>query len=208
MSNNIPSCDQFIEDFILDESIKNKIYDLFIKRVMPNGLWGVDYSPLNKCTIEAKNWNYLDFYQEVNKLNTVTKGIHPLRICYESQLLINEYIINNLSRFSKINNYELIELKAPYFTNSLFAIKTKEWKNILENKYVDSYDEIALNAYKKDNNKKFLFIKNGFGIHPMYNTVFGNKNPWNIGVENGEQLEQEFYNNLEKRLTYDTLYRR
>ena len=61
---------------------------------------------------------------------------------------------------------------------------------------IDSYDEIALNKYKKDNNKQFVFIKNGFGIHPMFNTVHGNKNPWGIGGENGEQDELNFYNSL------------
>ena len=200
MSNNIPSCDLFIEDYISDNKIKEEIYSYFLKRNMPIGLWGVDYSPLNKYTIQAKNWESDNFYRGVSELPTKTKGIHPLRITYEAQVAINKYILSNPNLFIELNNYEFIELIAPYFTNSLFAIKTNEWKKILSTRDVDGYDEIALNTYKRDTGKKFLFIKNGFGIHPMYNTVFGNKNPWNIGVENGELLELEFYNNLKKMI--------
>lgn len=39
-------------------------------------------------------------------------------------------------------------------------------------------------------------------------TVYGNKNSWAIGGENGEQDEINFYNNLSKNImNYDTLYR-
>lgn len=200
MSNNIPSCDLFIEDYISDLKIKEEIYSYFLKRNMPIGLWGVDYSPLNKYTLESTTWDYNNFYKGVSELPTKTKGIHPLRITYEAQVIINNYILNNTQLFIEPNEYYFIELMAPYFTNSLFAIKTNEWKKILTTKDVDGYDEIALNTYKRETGKKFLFIKNGFGIHPMYNTVFGNKNPWNIGVENGEKLELQFYNDLKKTI--------
>ena len=82
----------------------------------------------------------------------------------------------------------------------MFFIKTNQWKNILNHPAIDDYDEIALNKYKKDNNKKFIFVKNGFGIHPMFNTVYGNKNRWNIGGENGEMDELNFYNDLTKKI--------
>jgi hypothetical protein len=200
MSNNIPSCDKFIEDFITDETIRNQVYSYFLKRNMPVGLWDTDYSPLNKFTIDADKWDYKAYYEALAELPTTTKGMHPLRITYEAQVLINEYILNNLSLFLNKNHYNLIELKSPYFTNSLFAIKTSEWKNILGYRGVDGYDEIALNNYKRETNKKFLFIDKGFGFHPMYNTVFGNRNRWNIGVENGEELELKFYNDLKNKI--------
>ena len=200
MSNNIPSCDYFIDDFINDENVKTEIYNWFLKREMPNGVWGVDYSSLNDYTINAKTWNPKNFYNGVENLNTNTKGIHPLRICYEAQMIINQYISENINNFTNKNNYDLFEIDAPYFTNSMFFIKTNQWKNILNHPAIDNYDEIALNKYKKDNNKKFIFVKNGFGIHPMFNTVYGNKNLWNIGGENGEMDELNFYNDLTKKI--------
>jgi hypothetical protein len=208
MSNNIPSCDYFIEDFINDELVKNKVYNHFLNRQMPNGLWGVDYTPLNKFTINSTKWDAIKFYEGLNCLNTNTKGIHPLRISYEAQMEINNYILKNIDKFISHNKFELFEINSPYFTNSLFFIKTSEWINVLSQPTVDVYDEIALNKYKRDNNKKFLFVKNGFGIHPMFNTVYANQNQWGIGGENGEQDEFQFYNNLSSDiLKYDTLYR-
>lgn len=200
MSNNIPSCDYFISDYITDENIKDKIYGYFLNRDMPNGLWGVNYTSLNEYTTQSKVWDPVSFYKKLDSLNTNTKGIHPLRISYEAQIEINDYILNNIDKFLSKNNYEFITIDAPYFTNSLFFIKTEEWVNVLKQSTVDSYDEIALNKYKKDNNKQFLFIKNGFGIHPMFNTVHGNKNPWGIGGEHGEQDELNFYNNLSNKI--------
>lgn len=195
MSNNIPSCDMFIEDYITDDKVKSEIYQHFLKREMPNGLWGVDYSPLNQHTIIASTWDSYAFYNSVSKATTNIKGIHPLRICYEAQVLVNDYILKNTTKFIEQNPYEFVEIPAPYFTNSLFAIKTSEWKKILDMR-MDEYDEISLNNYRRQTNKKLLFLKGGFGIHPMYNTVFGNMNPWGIGTPNGAELEQEFYNNL------------
>jgi hypothetical protein len=200
MSNNIPSCDYFINDFIKDNQIKDSVYNCFLRRDMPNGLWGVDYTPLNEFTIEAKTWDTQKFYHGVSELPTITKGIHPLRISYEAQMIINDYIVNNIDSFINKNEYEIMEIKAPYFTNSLFFIRTEEWKTILRQSTVDAYDEIALNHYKSINNKEFLFVRNGFGIHPMFNTVYGNKNPWKIGGERGDLDELNFYNNLVKQI--------
>lgn len=208
MSNNIPSCDFFISDFISDFSVIDIVYKHFLKRPMPNGLWGVDYTQLNDYTINAIEWDYNKFYEGLNLLNTITKGIHPLRISYEAQMEINNYILKNIDKFTAKNNYDFFEIKSPYFTNSMFFIKTSEWVKILSQPTVDAYDEIALNKYKRDNNKKFLFVKNGFGIHPMFNTVYANKNQWGIGGEDGEQDEINFYNELSKNIIkYDTLYR-
>lgn len=208
MSNNIPSCDFFISDFIEDFSVRDIVYKHFLNRPMPNGLWGVDYTPLNNYTVNAIEWDYNKFYEGLNVLNTIIKGIHPLRISYEAQMEINNYILKNIDKFTSENNYEFFEIQSPYFTNSMFFIKTSEWVKILSQPTVDSYDEIALNKYKRDNNKKFLFVKYGFGIHPMFNTVHGNKNKWGIGGENGEKDEMVFYNELTKNIiNYDTLYR-
>lgn len=208
MSNNIPSCDYFIKDFISDETVKNKVYNYFLNRLMPNGLWGVDYTSLNQYTVNAAKWDFNKYYKALNQLNTNTKGMHPLRISYEAQVEINAYILNNIDKFISTNDFDLFEINSPYFTNSLFFIKTSEWVNILSQTEIDAYDEISLNKYKRDTNKQFLFVKNGFGIHPMFNTVHGNQNPWGIGGENGEQDEFNFYNELSKNImNYDTLYR-
>jgi len=204
LSNNIPGCDYFIEGFVTNQDIKEKIFNEFLKQEMPNGLWNTDYSPLNSHTVNSIKWDAEEFYSGVKKLNTIFKGIHPIRISYNSQIMLNDYILNNFNELLRINDYEFIDLKRPYFTNSFFFIKTETWRSILNSNLYDSYDEVPLNLYRERENKKMLFIKNGFGVHLMYNTVYNNNNRWNIGGENGELVEKMFYKNLLNKIKYDS----
>ena len=195
MTNNIPSCDLFIDSAIKDVKVVEKVKEFLINRPMPNGLWGVNYEPLNKYTINADVWDYKKFYNGVRELGTEVMGIHPIRISYEAQVEINEYIINNLSIITNINEYSITEFDAPYFTNSLFLIKTDIWRDII-NSSTDSFDEISLNNYKSITNKKIMFINNGFGLHLLYNTIYGNNNRWGIGMADGELYEKSVYDRL------------
>lgn len=199
VSTNIPLVDEFIESYILDEDLKNKIYDHFQKRLMPNDLWGVDYSSLNRHTIESDKWNPQEYYDSVWKINHYYRGIHPIRISVESQLLISDYIYQTTDRFFSKHEYSIKEFNRPYFTNNIFAFKTKDWKKILMMPN-DGFDEVPLNEYKNQENKKCFYIENGFCMHPMYNTVFGFNPKFNIGMNNGLQKEieivQQFANKL------------
>ena len=203
MTNNIPSCDLFIDDAIKDDKIIDKVKQFLINRPMPNGLWGVNYEPLNKYTINASVWDYKKFYNGVRELGTEIMGIHPIRISYEAQVEINEYILNNLHIVTNGNDYSLTEIDAPYFTNSLFLIKTSVWRDVINTPPMDSFDEISLNNYKSITNKKIMFIKNGFGLHLLYNTIYGNKNRWGIGMVNGELYEKSVYDRLINKIKND-----
>ena len=196
MTNNIPSCDLFIDNAIKDSGVVNKVKEFLISRPMPNGLWGVNYEPLNKYTIGSKSWDYKQFYNGVRELGTEIMGIHPIRICYEAQVEINEYILNNPSIITDNNDYSLTEFEAPYFTNSLFLIKTSVWRDVINTPPMDAFDEISLNNYKSITNKKIMFINNGFGLHLLYNTIYGNKNRWGIGMADGELYEKSVYERL------------
>lgn len=131
MSNNIPSCDLFINNGIKDKATIDKIHAEFLKRKMPDGLWGVNYESLDEFTIKAKKWDYKSFYNAVDKLSTQTKGIHPVRICGEAQIMVNEYILDNIDILNDKKEYSFIEFDSPYFTNSLFVMKTKIWLDIV-----------------------------------------------------------------------------
>jgi len=195
-TNHIPSCDLFIEGFIKDISVKDEIHSCFLNQRMPNGLWGVNYESLDSSTIHAKKWLPHEFYKAVKALPTPFKGIHPLRISAEAQRAINEYVVNNIDIINQPQSYSWIEFDSPYFTNNFFAIKTDVWADILRGQCPDAYDEVCLNIYKEKANRKILFINNGVGVHLMYNTVFGNQNPWGIGMEDGEKYEKNVYHRL------------
>lgn len=196
LSNGIPHTDRFVESFIKDPWVVGAIYRNYLNQEMPNGLWGADYTPLNAYTINANSWDSKAFFEGVSNLNTYLKGIHPIRICAKAQLLLNNYIVENFDRLISKHDYSIKEFKEPYYTTSTFIIKTEDWRRLLDIGAHDSFDEIQLNLYKEKYNKKFLYIENGFGIHTIYNTIYGNKNIWNIGMEDGYTYEVEFVDSI------------
>lgn len=203
LSNNIPLVDQFIESFVSDKSIKNEIYDNFLKRDMPNGLWGVDYSSLNAYTLQASSWNPSAFYEGVSQINHYYKGIHPIRICAEAQVILNDYIVDNFYKITDKQDYSIEEFNCPYFTNSLFAIKTDDWKKIVSIPAYDAFDEVSLNVFKNSFNKKTFYIKNGFALHLTYNTIHNSShNIWGIGMLDGVNYESNLMEEIYQKLGY------
>jgi hypothetical protein len=196
LSTTIPSCDLFVNNFLEPEEA-NTIKGFFLSQEMPMGLFEVDYTPLNQSTIMSKDWDYKRYYKILESLPTDIKGMHPMRISYNSQTKINEYILNSYSKILNKNEYDFIEIETPYFTNNFFLIKTKVWKKIID-EYGQTYDEIPISNYHRKNNTKIMFVNNGFGIHTMYNTIYGNKNRWGIGGEDSEEKELKFVNELKK----------
>ena len=196
LSNGIPHTDRFVKSFVKDPWMVGAIYRNYLNQEMPNGLWGADYTPLNAYTINAETWDSDAFFDGVSKLNTYLKGIHPIRICADAQLLLNNYIVENFDRLTSKHDYSIKEFTEPYYTTSTFIIKTEDWRKLLEVGSYDSFDEIQLNIYRERYNKKFLYIENGFGIHTIYNTIYGNKNIWNIGMEDGYTYELEFVESI------------
>jgi hypothetical protein len=203
VSNNIPLVDEFIESFVTDQSVKDQIYSKFLKREMPNGLWGVDYSPLNAYTIQASSWDSNAFYEGVSKINHYYKGIHPIRICAESQIILNDYIMDNFHKITDRQNYSIEEFTCQYHTPGVIMIKTEDWKKIAMSPSPDAFDEVPYNNFKNTYNKKTFYIKNGFSIHLTYNTIHNvNYNPWGIGMENGINYENNLIKKILNKLGY------
>lgn len=196
LSTTIPTCDLFIDKF-LTESESEIIKNFFLNQEMPNGLFDVDFSPLNETTTKSKEWKYEKYYELLENLPTETKGIHPMRISYNAQTKINDFILKSYHKLLNENNYSFTEIKTPYFTNNLFLIKTQLWSDIVNSNH-SFYDEIPLSNYHRKNNTQILIVDNGFGIHTMYNTIYGNQNRWGIGGVDSEEKEIKFVNELKK----------
>jgi len=196
LSNGIPHTDRFVESFIADENYRQTIYECYLKQEMPRGLWGADYSPLNLYTLNSWSWDSDKFFEGVSKLDTYLKGIHPIRICADAQVLLNDYIVEHLDRLVAKHKYSIKKFTEPYYTTSTFVIKTKDWHKLLSMGSYDSFDEIQMNLYREKYNKNFLYVENGFGIHTIYNTIYGNKNIWNIGMEDGYTYEVDFVDSI------------
>ena len=133
----------------------------------------------------------------LHKIPTDTKGMRPIRVSYKAQTQLNDMIVDNVDKLIGESNYNMQIINAPYFTINLFMVKTSVWRDIY-NTYGGAYDEIAISKYRKDSNKNFLFVKNGYGIHTMYNTIYGDKNKWGIGGMDSQEKENNFIKELKK----------
>jgi len=187
LSCGIPTVDLFIEDYF-DEQDKNTIKTCFKNTVMPHDWWGCVYQSLNAYTVQSKEWNSDRFYEGVNRINHHYKGIHPVRSNANANILVNDLIWKDLSKLTTKNNYYIENYKKyPYMCNSCFVIKTDVYRNIVNNKslFRDPFDEVPVNLYKQINNLNFCFIRNGLGIHYLYNSV-----------PNYVDLEKQYYNQL------------
>lgn len=183
LSNGIPSVELFIESFFNTED-KIKIYEMFKNTHIPN-IWGVDYSGLN---FNSTVWDSGEFYRRVKKINHYYKGIHPVRVSYDSHLEIAKVICNNIDKFLSNHNYNLIEVDLPYICNTFYIIKTDEWVKIINDKtlFRDGFDEVPMNLYKEKNNKKMMFVNKGYAIHMAYNTI-------NIFNKSNQNKIESFY---------------
>jgi hypothetical protein len=82
----------------------------------------------------------------------------------------------------------------PYFCNSLFLIKTKLWGEIANNEglFRDAFDEVPINLYRHMYGKNMLFVRNAFGVHPIYQSLKDKRTG---------QLEKSFYTEFRKKVT-------
>jgi hypothetical protein len=172
VSNGIPTVDLFIDKFMSGEE-KKGIWSIFNKTSMSNNLWGADYSRLNKHTTQKTYWDPNSFYDEVRQLPYFYKGIHPVRVSEEAQDFIRDFILRNISTYWGSCPEGIKKIKPVYLCNSIFIIKTDLWKSIINRKdlYRDAFDEVTLNLYMEETNKKIAIIDGSYCIHLYYNTI-------------------------------------
>jgi hypothetical protein len=186
ISSGIPSVDLFAEQLLTKEEYKT-LSNFYIETNIPN-IWGADYSSLNQCTTDSKEWNYINFYNNVDLINHHYRGVHPVRFSYDAQKFLNKICINNITRICNLDDFSIKTLQRPYFCNSVFGIRVDVWKKIINDKtlFKDEFDEVPLNLYMRNNKLQMAFINNGFAIHPSYNTI-------NIYGHNYANLSDEFF---------------
>jgi len=198
ISLNTRFADIFIKNFGFDQKKIIEIENEFLKIKFKKNLWNQKrkYYRLNLHTIYSKKWNNLEFYKSVKKLTTQFKGIHPLRLSFSTQKLINDYIEKNLDLLFENKKFDLVPFENIYVTSSCYVMKTEYFKEYLKLKAYDSFDEVQLNNFI--NNKKInsFYIQNGFAIHTLFATAKGNK--YGFGIE--KQLAESYETNFVRRI--------
>jgi len=171
LNNGIPSVDLFIDQFCNAEE-KQILNKIFLRTSLPS-IWGADYSKLENHTTKAHHWSSENFYNEVAKINHYYKGVHPVRFSADAQNYILDVVLKRFDKILNCSNMSFFYDKKPYFCNSVFGIKTETWHKIVNDKslFKDEFEEVPLNLYREENNLSMVFINNGFGVHPSYNTI-------------------------------------
>ena len=192
LSTGIPTIDWFIEQFF-DNDEKEILFEKFKNTyIMESNCTPPGCGVLNKCTIDSDKWDYENFYEEVKKMHTYYKGIHPVRVSDEIQSLLVDLVLKNKDKLLNKQDFELFyNNDRPYFCNNVYMIKTENWKKIAYDRslFVDKFDEVPLTKFRLLNNLNMVFIKNAFGIHPAFN--------W-IGMRRYTELADKFFNGIEK----------
>lgn len=172
LTSGIPTIEQFINDYCSPQE-RDELHRLFIEYKF-GPLWGADFTPLNKHTIEAKSWNPYLFYNEVKNIPHHYKGIHPVRVYDKAILTLNNIILYHKNEILKERTPSFVyDNFSPYFCNSIYLIKRETYKTILGSKdlYVDAYDEVPLNKYRDNNKLNIVYTANAVAIHVMYNCI-------------------------------------
>lgn len=180
ISSGIPTCDLYIKNFlpkyktILDNMFSLTRYDFIPALLHPP----FGYGELHPAPSEE--WNSDKFYEKVSALETYYKGIHPVRANFLASKFINDKILEDLPSTMKPIDSEIIRdsSKYPYFCNNIFGIRSKDWRELVDRHdlYVDAYDEVVLNKFKKEKNKNMVIDTGIPIIHTLYNWLIEDPN--------------------------------
>jgi hypothetical protein len=193
LSNGIPAVDMFVEDFFTEEE-KYHIHALFAQFKNPVR-WQFDYGSLD--TPPGQKWDWEEYARKVRAFDTPIKGIHPVRMHPPAHYYLNQKIVDHADQFDGCKDLRLEPRSVPYFCNSFFCIATHNWKRIFDDQEVrrvgkdvlgewaEIFDEIPINFFMREHDMKVVFVRNGFAVHTMYNTLYGIDG-------NSRHMEREF----------------
>jgi len=175
MGNGTPHGDPFIYEFFQGDAL-NHILDLILSydhnKINQADLYTNKVYDLNKHTIDATEWDYEAYKSDVSKLDTVYKGLHPLRFNSQCQIFTLEYIIDNIERFLGKTSVKVETYEAPYFTSGIYAMTMSHLRQLSSLRKDPSYfDEVELNTHRNNNNLLIKLIHGCYGTHTMYNDV-------------------------------------
>lgn len=163
------SCEFFIDDFMSPTDQRN-IRQLFKHDNIIRNLWGTDYGPIVDFVNDALIWDPDMYFDVVNSLGIVFKGVHPIRFSDAANLFMCDRVATNIDKFFTKQDYRFELVKNRHDTHMAFMFRTDIWSEALKIQH-DGFDEIPLNEYYKRNDLEVGYIRNGFGIHMAHGQI-------------------------------------
>lgn len=162
------SCELFINQFLNSEQ-QEYIFSIFKRDNIYSNIWGIDYSPIHVIISNTPKWDGFLVFNELRKLPTFFRGVHPIRFSSEANESLAKMVLGNFEKIQKRHEYSIVNMVGYHDTHFMF-FTTELWKNSLKKSY-DSFDEISINQYCRENNLSMSYINNGFGIHMCHGIV-------------------------------------
>lgn len=186
IQNGIPTVDFFIEDF-LDKKDTEYVHSIFLEEGIKKniGIWGCDYSKVQKYIESNDKWNYQEYWNFIDKFNPIenirlprymelAKAVHPARFSYTYNKFICDKLIKNTDMMFNKKDYNMMHHNTVYFCNNLTFVKTDFWIESLP-VFTDGWDEGQMNVYSLSKNMHPVYVRNACGVHMAYGCTEGQK---------------------------------
>ena len=170
ITNGVPTCDLFLQYHT--PNIKDRIETDYFCKTNFHPINGADYRVLNHPSLKMR-WNPDFFWYLVSTINHPYQGIHPMRMRFDANVILNDYILDNFNASMLPKDIPVIheKTKYPHYCPQVLLMEPTKLVKVLGSKelYFDSYEEVPLNFYR-EKNQLAMAIAPGIPIlHTMFN---------------------------------------
>ena len=172
ISTGIPGVEDYLSFFVTDE-LRDELRREFAQTHIPD-LWGMDYQPLQGSYSTSAP---VEFFSAVSGLESVYRGIHPIRIRADLQKKLAEYAVSHPDSLKPLSPESLAPMtRGTYFCNSIIAVEPSTYQTVIEGMdsgafFDDGFDEVAFNQFLLSEKRLVTFNQSVAALHPSYNTI-------------------------------------
>jgi hypothetical protein len=177
ITNGIPTCDLFLKYHA--PNIKNYIEKNYFCNTTFIPMNGADYTPLNHPSLKIE-WNPSHFWELVSNINHYFKGMHPMRMRFDANKILNDYILENFKECMHAKDLPILRKNIkeyPHYCPQFLLMNPKKLYEVLNFNFFNNFnpvppivdDEMLLNAYRNKYNLNMVIIPGCPILHTMFN---------------------------------------
>ncbi len=170
ITNGIPTCDLFLQNFA--EPIRTFMEKNYFCTTTFYPINGANYSSLNHPSLKA-NWDADLFWYLVSNIKHPYQGIHPMRLRFDANVVLNHFILNNFEKTMLPKSLSIIHdvTKYPHYCPQFLMMIPERLMEVLNAKEFDfdGYDEVPLNLYRESKNMAMAIAQGIPILHTMFN---------------------------------------
>jgi len=170
ITNGIPTCDLFLRNHA--EPIRSHIEKTYFCTTNFYPINGADYRSLNHPNLKDR-WDPDLFWKLVSEINHPYQGIHPMRMRFDANVVMNSYILNNFEQTMLPKKMNIIhdKIKYPHYCPQFLMMIPERLMQVLTAKEFDfdGYDEVPLNLFRESKGMSMAIAQGIPILHTMFN---------------------------------------